>query len=143
MYKKTLTSLCLLASCPVYADGPNYEVFPQLKSLKVSYHVRISKKQTVMYATNHEKIAIICDAAMTTNKQEKSKKREILIEPGKTMEFPFQHGSSITSVRLYLMCEAKNDTIITGPEEPEETKSTEDRTEKLLPAIIEEDLDKI
>lgn len=143
MYKKNLTAICLLASGLAYADGPTYEVFPQLKSLKVSYHVGTTKKQTIIYATNHEKIAVICDAAMTTNKQEKSKKREILIGPGKTIEFPFQHGSAITSVRLYLMCEEKNDAVLSGSVEPEETKNNDAQPEKLPPVIIEEDLDKI
>lgn len=142
MYKKTLTTICLLTSCLAFADGPSYEVFPQLKSLKVSYHVGTSKKQTVLYATNHEKIAVTCDALMNTNKQEKSKKREILIGPGKTMEFPFQHGSAITSVRLYLMCEARKDTKINETIETEEQKNTRNQPEKSIP-VIEEDLDKI
>jgi len=100
--------ICLFASANAFAGGPNYQVFPQLKTLAVSYHVETNKRKTVIYATNHEKFAIICDAEMTTNKQEKSKGQEKLMGPEKTVIFSFSHGYSITDVRLYLMCEASN-----------------------------------
>jgi endonuclease I len=153
MHKKTFILICLLATLETHADGPTYQVFPQLKNLKVNYHVETKKKQTTIYATNHESFAIICDAAMNTNKQDKSKGRETRIEPTKTTAFSFPHRSAITDVRIYLMCEASKDEETTTSEtegavneatEKENTaKKIENETGKSTPVIIEEDLDNI
>ncbi len=150
MYKQRLIAICicLLASTYACADGPNYQVFPQLKALAVSYHVDTNKRQTVLYATNHEKFAIICDAEMITNKQEKSKGQETLMAPEKTIVFSFSHGSFVTDVRLYLMCEASNISDISdksiSANSIENTKTTDKPTPPEKPIIIiEEDLEKI
>ena len=45
MHKKTFILICLLATLETHADGPTYQVFPQLKNLKVNYHVETKKKQ--------------------------------------------------------------------------------------------------
>ncbi|HSC76211.1 MAG TPA: hypothetical protein VLB90_08250 [Pseudomonadales bacterium] len=137
---------CLFASFHTYADGPNYEVFPQLKSLRVNYQVESRKKQMVLYATNHEKFTILCDAAAITNKQEKTKGRETRVAPGQTITFPFTHGSYVTDVRLYLMCEATKETDDnTAPDNTTETppeKSPGKSPEKPI-IVIEEDLEKM
>jgi hypothetical protein len=141
---------CLLASTYACANGPNYQVFPQLKTLAVSYHVESNKRQTVIYATNHEKFAIICDSEMITNKQEKSKGQEKLMAPEKTAVFSFPHGSSITDVRLYLMCEASNSSASDTSAKSVSANNIDQpvATEKLAPpekpiVIIEEDLEKM
>jgi hypothetical protein len=146
MNKKSLLMIGLLASHPVYANGPNYQVFPQLNALSVNYHVEAKNKQTTIYATNHEKFPIICDAMMNTNKQEKSKGRETLIDPEKTVAFSFPHGSAITDVRVYLMCEASKDAVITDHATQTESASKtataanpEITKEKSVP-VLEEDL---
>lgn len=148
--------ICLFISAYAFAGGPNYQVFPQLKTLAVSYHVETNKRKTVIYATNHEKFAIICDAEMITNKQEKSKDQEKLMAPEKTVVFSFSHGSSITDVRLYLMCEASNSSAsdIQGKsvsaskiEQPIATEKPVAPEKPVTPekpiVIIEEDLEKI
>jgi len=142
--------ICLLASTYAFADGPNYQVFPQLKNLAVSYHVDTKKRQTVIYATNHEKFAIICDAEMTTNKQEKTKGHETLMAPEKTTVFSFPHRASITDVRLYLMCEASNSSASDTSVKSVSASNIEQpiATEKPLTSekpiiIIEEDLEKM
>lgn len=140
MNKKLLVIISLLVSHSVCADGPNYQVFPQLNALAVNYHVETRKKQTVIYATNHEKFPIICDAMMNTNKQEKSKGRDTLVEPTKTVVFYFPHGSAITDIRIYLMCESRKDAAITEPaNNTESVDDTKPTNEKSAP-VLEEDL---
>ena len=152
MYKQRLTiiCICLLVSAYACADGPNYQVFPQLKALAVNYHVDTNKRQTAIYATNHEKFAIICDAEMVTNKQEKTKGQETLIAPEKTVTFSFPHRSSITNVKIYLMCEASNSSASNTSGESVSANDTENTTTINKPetpekpiVIIEEDLEKI
>jgi hypothetical protein len=143
MYRKTLAVICLFASLDAYADGPQYQVFPQLKSLRVSYHVETKTKLTTIYATNHESFPVICDAAMNTNKQDKSKGRETVLEPSQTKAFSFPQRAAVTSVRLFLMCEASEDPIAKKPAKSEDNQKTEDKTEKAAPVIVEEDLNKI
>ena len=145
-----IACICVLVSAYACADGPNYQVFPQLKTLAVSYHVETNKRKTVIYATNHEKFAIICDTEMTTNKQEKSKGQEKLMAPEKTAVFSFSHGSSITDVRLYLMCEASNSPASDTPDTSVSASKIEQPIAIEKPShpekpitIIEEDLEKM
>jgi hypothetical protein len=142
MHRTVFTIIPLFVSALAHADGPNYQVFPQLKGLSVSSHVETRKRQTVIYATNHEKIAIICDALMTTNKQEKTKGHETLLAPGKTTRFSFQHGMYVTDVRIYLMCEPSKETDPNESPESSDEKTTERPPEKPI-VVIEEDLDKM
>lgn len=143
MYKKSFAVICLFASLGAYADAPQYEVFAQLKSLRVNYHVDVKLKQTTIYATNHESFPVICDAKMDTNKQEKSKGRETLIEPNQTKSFSFSQRAAVSSVRLYLMCEASKGPTENSPTKSEAEKKIEEKPEKATPVIIEEDLNKI
>lgn len=133
MHRILLITLGLLTSLSAHAEGPNYQVFPQLKNLKISYHVETRKKQTTIYVTNHEKSSVVCDAMLNTNKQEKIKKQETLVAPGKTISFSFIHGIAITDVRIYLMCEARPES------ETEQTSSVQHATE-IAPVVIEEDI---
>ena len=152
MYKQRIiiACICLLVSTYACADGPNYQVFPQLKTLTVSYHVDTNKRQTVIYATNHEKFSITCDAEMTTNNLEKTKRHETLVAPKKTVAFSFPHRSSITHVKIYLMCETSNNSAPNPSEESVSANDIEKTTiinkpetlEKPI-VIIEEDLEKI
>src|SRR5690606_24534565 len=106
MYKILTTLLIFFLSNTILASGPQYQVLPQLKGLVVNYNVTSSSVETTLYVTNHERIPVVCDANMATNRQEISKGRDTTIAPGKTAAFSFRHGRSITDVRLYLMCEA-------------------------------------
>jgi hypothetical protein len=140
-----LAPVFLLASLNIHSEGANYQVFPQLKNLKVSYHVESRKKQVTLYATNHEKAAIICDSMLLTNRQEKLKKQETLLAAGKTTTFSYIHSSGITDVRIYLMCEPSQESAI---EDKSDEKSSDDQLLKSNKSkenetnVIEEDLDK-
>jgi len=144
MRRTLLAPIFLLGSLNAHSEGANYQVFPQLKNLKVSYHVETRKKQITLYATNHEKKPIICDSMLITNRQEKLKKKEIPLAAGKTTTFSYIHSSGITDVRVYLMCEPSQGSTI-------EEKSTENsyddprpdisESKEKTPEVIEEDLD--
>ena len=145
--RKPLTALAIfLISITALANGPRYQVFPQLKGLVVNYNVSSSTVETTLYVTNHERRSVICDANMITNRQETSNGRDTVIAPGKTALFSFRHGKSITDVRLYLMCEADK----TATPEDSTTTAAEvakPATKKTLPPapaipVVEENLDR-
>ena len=145
--RNTLTALAIfLISITALANGPRYQVFPQLKGLVVNYNVSSSNVETTLYVTNHERRSVICDANMITNRQETSNGRDTVIAPGKTALFSFRHGKSITDVRLYLMCEADK----TATPEDSTTTAAEvakPATKKTLPPapaipVVEENLDR-
>lgn len=148
MRKRLLPLLSIFLCTLTHADGPHYQVFPQLKGLVVNYNVTTSNVETVLYATNHERAPVVCDAKMITNRQETSKGRDTIIAPGKTATFSFRHGKSITDVRLYLMCEAtKNSATDSNTSSEADTQTTAPKTEqapaaqKTIP-VVEEDLDR-
>lgn len=93
-----------LVTAPTLAAPPAYQVFPQLNALAISYHVKSSELQSILYATNHESKPVLCDALMETSKQEKSRGKETLVEPGQTIPFTFRHRLSIEKISLFLIC---------------------------------------
>jgi hypothetical protein len=146
--RKTLISSLVFFISTSFADGPRYQVFPQLKGLVVNYNVAGSNVETTLYATNHERAPVICDASMITNRQETSKGRDTVIAPGKTAAFSFRHGKSITDIRLYLMCEAtkntgtENDTASAAELPAQEPKTEKTPAQQKSIPVVEEDLDR-
>ena len=152
MMRKILTALpalpALIIGSLTLADGPHYQVFTQLKGLVVNYNVTTSNVETVLYATNHERAPVVCDANLITNRQETSKGRDTIIAPGKTATFSFRHGKSITDVRLYLMCGATQNSAADSNASSEANAPTAAPKTEQPPAaqktipVIEEDLDR-
>jgi hypothetical protein len=106
MRKTFMTSICLLASLAAQAEGPSHEVFPQLNALAVNYHIESNEIRSILYATNHEEFDILCDATLSTDKQEKLKGTETVIHAHTTGAFTFKHRISVERVKIYLVCEA-------------------------------------
>jgi hypothetical protein len=149
MRRLLLAIACLTTSLTVCADGPQYQVQTQLRGLAVNYNVENNNIETILYATNHEKFPVVCDASMNTNRQEKSKGKDTLIAPQKTGAFSFRHGKSITKVQLFLVCEAaKNaDTYSTTDSHTDtNTQPPQNDTHKTQQpkpvTVIEENLDR-
>lgn len=146
MRKRLLPLLSVFLCTLTHADGPRYQVFTQLGGMTISYYVESTNIETTLYAINHDRVPVICDAKMITNRQETSKGQDTPVAPEKTATFSFRHGKSITDVRLYLMCEAdKNAKADVAP-----TPSTTDKNTapakntaplKSIP-VVEEDLDR-
>ncbi len=146
MRKTLLALLVFFASTTVFADGPRYQVFTQLEGMTISYYVESTNIETTLYAINHDRVPVICDAKMITNRQETSKGKDTPIAPEKTTAFSFRHGKSITDVRLYLMCEAdKNAKVDATSNTPITNKGTapakNTTPQKSIP-VVEEDLDR-
>ena len=107
MQTKTTHALIalLLFSATAHAKGPEHTVFPQLSALSVSYAVESNEIRSIVYATNHEEFAVICDAEMKTDKQESQRQKETRVEAGKTIGLTFKYRPAVTKIQLYLMCE--------------------------------------
>ncbi len=97
--------LALLALClPVHAEGPEHRVFSQVNGLSVSHDVESNPLRSVLYATNHEDFPVLCDAEMKTDKQEKQKVQQAVIDAHKTKGYAFKHRQSVQKIQLYLIC---------------------------------------
>lgn len=105
MIKLALLIAALSGLSAVHAEAPDYQVLPQLNGLSVNYHVQNNTLNTTLYATNHEQFAIVCDAAMTTDKQDKKRGQDKKVEPQTTAAFSFKHGTATKEIKLYLICE--------------------------------------
>lgn len=98
----TLPTLLLVTSLAI-AD-PLTEISTQLRGLHVTYDANGNAVRTHLYATNHEAYAVICDAEMKDNRDEKQKLTETRIQAGQTALFTFTHAKSITKIHVFLMC---------------------------------------
>lgn len=135
----------LLVMATSQAESPSYQVLPQLGALAVNYHVETSGNRTVLYATNHESFKVICDAFMSTDKQEKNRGQEKAADPQQTISFAFRHRMAVDAVKLYLVCKPV--------EQPKDAAATDDSQKtyqagKMAPApaedaVKEENLDAI
>ena len=106
MCKHLVATICLLILSGIAsAAGPTHEVFQQIGSLAVNYDVETNAVKTILYVNNHGDTEILCDASMTTNKQEQNRNPETLVSPQKTVGFKFKHRASIKSIKIYLVCE--------------------------------------
>ncbi len=102
---RSITTALLFLPCLVSAGAPSYEVLQQIGGLAVNYDVEAADYRTILHVTNHENFAILCDASMTTNKQERDRSAETLVAPDKTISFRFKHRGSVDSIKIYLVCE--------------------------------------
>ena len=127
----TLLSLGVQAS-------PSVDVSTQLQGLYVTYQTEAKPIRAILYATNHEAYAVICDAEMKTNRDEKQKLVETRIAAGTTVPFTFHYIRSITGIHLSLMCIPSEEKAIVeekGKVEGSNSEQTNDRviTRKLAP----------
>jgi hypothetical protein len=131
-----LAGLWFSSAC---VGAPAAQIFTQVNALDVAYDSESTELRTTLYATNHERFAVICDAEMKTNLQEKLRKTEIRIEPGKTAGFPFSHRRSVKDISLYLMCQAAE----SQPAAPNDDKRPHDKADyqPLSTPVIIENLD--
>jgi hypothetical protein len=104
---KRLLILPVLLTCPQFIlAAPNTSVSAQLHGEHITWDHTGSSVKTKLNVTNHEAYSVICDAEMKTSYDEKIKKEEVTIPPGKTTTFPFRHNKSVTKLQLFLICQA-------------------------------------
>ncbi|MEZ5540287.1 MAG: hypothetical protein R3E63_10165 [Pseudomonadales bacterium] len=143
MNRLLLSLLAFFVSTASFADGPRYQVLTQLEGMTINYFVSSGVVKTTLYATNHDRIPVICDAKMITNRQEVTKAQDQSVAPQQTAVFAFRHGKSITDIRLYLMCTAdKNAKIEELPPTTQPQKTSPEKRvtpQKTIP-VVEEDL---
>lgn len=134
---RSITTALLFIPCLVNAGAPSHEVLQQIGGLAVNYDVEAADYRTILHVTNHENFAILCDASMTTNKQERDRSAETLVAPDKTISFRFKHRGSVDSIKIYLVCEpadksASNDKQAAA--KPKENDSKKPLNENPAPA---------
>lgn len=136
MCKYLVATICLLIMPGIAgAAGPTHEVFQQIGALAVNYDVETNALKTVLYVTNHGDAEILCDASMTTNKQEQNRNPETLVAPQKTVGFKFKHRASIKNIKIYLVCEpavASSETKSTATDNKTSSDSKDDGRKKSL-----------
>ncbi len=116
---------------------PATDVSPQLAGLHVSYHLDGNSVRTNLYTTNHEAYAVICDAEMSTNMDEKQKLAEIRIPAGKTLPFHFTYGRSITKIRIRLMCVPSEEKAIVEEQGKVDGNTSEQSTDRIVTKKLE------
>jgi hypothetical protein len=126
----SLASLLLLS--PAIQANPSVDVSTQLQGLYVTYQTETKSVRTLLYATNHEAYAVICDAEMKTNRDEKQKLVETRIESGTTITFTFNYIRSITGIHLSLMCVPTEEKAIVEAKGKAEGSNSEQSNDRII-----------
>jgi len=131
-YCTAIGSLLTMLATAVIA-GPVAEISSQLSGLHITYHKEDSAVRTILYATNHEAYAVICDSEMRTNiEQNKKKQNEIRIAAGETAPFMFYYSRGVTKLNIYLICVPTEEKAIVEAEGKVDGSASEQATDRIV-----------
>ena len=96
--------LCTVVAAATHAGPPSsYSVNPQLNGLNVSYYVKKTDLYITLFAFNHEKFPVLCDAQYHSG-PDKTGGSEQLISPEQGADFRFRYGRGNDKGQIDVQC---------------------------------------